>query len=255
MTDTVPLVYDEEGTGPLLVAVHGMTEDRHVWDRVPLAERFRTIRVDLRGHGQSPRVPPYDARTLAADVHALVATLAPQEQPLLVGHSLGGVVVTAYASRHPVRGVVIIDQALDVAPLNAEFAEAVRGEGFEAFMTAAFARMYGELDPRIAEDLQARRSLRQDVLLGAWEPLLTLDADSLDRWMDDIVRPARSRPYLSLHGLHHSADYATWLGERIPGAHVEAAPIATHYPHLADPVWFLDRLIAFDASIPATPSR
>ena len=51
--------------------------------------------MDLRGHGDSPRVPPYDPLVLAADVHALVAELAPQEQPLLVGHSLGAVVVTA----------------------------------------------------------------------------------------------------------------------------------------------------------------
>lgn len=255
MSDTVPLVYDEEGAGPLLVAVHGMTEDRHFWDRVPLAEHFRTIRVDLRGHGQSPHVPPYDPQTLASDVHALVATLEPQERPLLVGHSLGGVVVTAYASRHAVRGVVNVDQTLDVAPLKAEVAEAMRGDGFEAFMTAAFARMYGQLDPTIAEVLEARRSLRQDVVLGAWEPLLTLDADSLRRWMNDIVRLSQSVPYLSLHGSRHRADYATWLGERIPGAHVEAAPITTHYPHLADPGWFLDRLVAFNATIPATPSR
>lgn len=94
--------------------------------------------------------------------------------------------------------------------------------------------------------------MRQDVVLGAWEPLLTLDAGSLRRWMDDIVRLSQPRPYLSLHGSRHSADYATWLGERIPGAHVEAAPLATHYPHLADPVWFLDRLIAFDATAPNT---
>ena len=240
------LAYDDEGTGPLLVAVHGLTEDRHAWDRVPLAESFRTIRVDLRGHGQSPRVPPYDPGTLAADVHALVATLAPQEPPLLVGHSLGGVVVTTYAARHDVRGVVDVDQALDVVPVRAAVAEAMRGENFEGFMTAAFERLYGELDPGIVQELRAGRILRQDVVLGAWEPLLTLDADSLRRWMDDLVRPSRSRPHLSLFGSRPRADYRAWLDERIPGAQVEAAPLTTHYPHLADPGWFLARLVAFD---------
>ncbi|MEV4714005.1 hypothetical protein [Micromonospora sp. NPDC049374] len=44
MTPTVPLAHDVDGVGPLLVAIHGMTEDRHFWNRVPLASYFRTVR-------------------------------------------------------------------------------------------------------------------------------------------------------------------------------------------------------------------
>ncbi|MDP9843490.1 hypothetical protein [Streptosporangium lutulentum] len=36
-----------------------------------------------------------------------------------------------------------------------------------------------------------------------------------------------------------------WLSERIPGAVVEIAPATTHYPHLADPAWFVRLLTAF----------
>lgn len=255
MTETVPLAHDVEGTGRLLVALHGITENRSFWDRVPLAEHFRVVRVDLRGHGESPRVAPYDPHTLAGDVHELLRTLAPAEEPLVVGHSMGAVVATAYAARHPVRGVVDVDQALDVAPLPAEVADAVRGGGFEAFMTGLFAQVGGELDRGVADDLQARRTLRQDVVLGNWAPLLDLGPQELDRWMDAVVRWPQPRPYLSLHGRDPGPGYAAWLGERIPGALVEIAPTATHYPHLADPAWFLDRLLAFDAVLPATTGR
>lgn len=250
MTGTVHLAHEVDGDGRLLVALHGITENRRFWDGVPLAEHFRVVRVDLRGHGESPRTAPYDPQTLAADVHELVRALAPSEAPLVVGHSMGGVVATAYGSRHPVRGVVDVDQALDVAPLPAEVADAVRGEGFEAFMTGLFAQVSGELDQGIAEELQGRRTLRQDVVVSGWAPLLDLGPADLDCWMDPLVRWPRPRPYLSLHGRDPGPGYAAWLDDRIPGAVVERAPTATHYPHLADPAWFLDRIVAFDAGIP-----
>ena len=252
-TETVELAHDVDGAGPLLVAVHGLTEDRRSWNPVPLADRFRTVRVDLRGHGGSPRVPPYDPSTLAADVHEVVAALAPDERPLVVGHSYGAVVATAYASRYPVRGVVDVDQTLDVTPLPAPVAQAVRGEDVETFMTGLFDQVYGQLDPAVVHDLRDLRRVRQDVLLGAWAPLLDLGPEALTRWMDDIM-PA-PLPYLSLHGSPHGPDYPAWLDGRIPGALVETAPVATHYPHLADPAWFLRRLVAFDASIPSVLER
>lgn len=247
MTQSISLSHDVAGSGPLLVAIHGITEDRSFWDRVPLAEHFRAVRVDLRGHGQSARIAPYDPLTLAGDVHELVASSGNGEPPLVVGHSYGGVVATAYASRFPVRGVVNVDQRLDVAPLPEQVAQAVRGPGFEEFMTSFFSQFYGQLEPAVAVDLDERRQLRQDVVLGAWAPLLDLGADELTAWMKNITNLPQPTAYLSLHGLPVNEDYATWLRKQIPGAVVEAAPIATHYPHLADPSWFVQRVTAFDA--------
>ncbi|MET8357854.1 alpha/beta hydrolase [Micromonospora sp. NPDC005171] len=243
---TIPLAHDVDGTGPLLVTIHGMTEDRHFWDRVPLATHFRTVRVDLRGHGDSPRVAPYDPLTLAADVHEVVRTLGTVQRPLVVGHSYGGMVATAYAARFPARGVVNIDQTLDVTPLPARMAQALRGEDFEAFLTSAFTKMYGQLDPAVAEDLDARRKVRQDVLLGMWAPLLDLGPQELTAYLANLMPMREPTPYLSLHGLRVADDYPDWLRSRIPGAVVESAPTVTHYPHLADPSWFAGRLIAFD---------
>ncbi len=246
MIQTVPLARDVDGTGPLLLALHGMTEDRHFWDRVPLATHFRTVRVDLRGHGDSPRVAPYDPLTMAGDVHDVVRALEIEQHPLVVGHSYGGVVATAYAARFPARGVVNVDQTLDATPLPAQMAEALRGAGFEDFMTSAFARMYGQLDPAVAADLGERRKVRQDVLLEVFAPLLHLGPQDLTAFMENVMPMRQPIPYLALHGLPVADDYPTWLRSRIPGAVVETAPTVTHYPHLADPSWFVRRLIAFD---------
>jgi pimeloyl-ACP methyl ester carboxylesterase len=244
---TVPLAHDIDGDGPLLLAIHGITEDRHFWDRVPLATHFRTVRVDLRGHGESPRVAPYDPVTLAGDAHELINTLGYEQRPLVVGHSYGGVVATAYAARFPVRGVVNVDQTLDMTPVAAHLAETLRGEGLADFVRSIFTRMYGDLDPTVAADLDERRRLRRDVLLGAWAPLLDLGAEELAAWMTTLMTMPQPTPYLSLHGLPVDDGYPAWLRGRIPGAVVETSPTTTHYPHLADPAWFVRRLTAFDA--------
>jgi pimeloyl-ACP methyl ester carboxylesterase len=240
----VKLAHDVDGSGPLLVAIHGITEDRTFWDRVPLAEHFRVVRVDLRGHGESERVAPFDPVTLAEDVRE---TLAEDEVPLLVGHSFGGVIASAYASRYPARGVIDVDQALQVSPLPAELAGTMRGAGFEEFFGGMFSGLYGELDPAVAEELGRRRRLRQDVVLGAWTPLLDLGPEELTAYMDALI--PRDVPFLSLHGLPIDEGYAAWLHRRIPGALVETAPAVTHYPHLADPEWFVRRVRAFSEAV------
>ena len=52
-------------------------------------------------------------------------------------------------------------------------------------------------------------------------------------------------PYLSLHGTDPGGDYADWLADRIPTAVAEQAPKRTHYPHLAQPEWFVSRVHEF----------
>jgi pimeloyl-ACP methyl ester carboxylesterase len=59
-----------------------------------LAKHDRLISVDLRGHGKSPRQPSYDLRTLTANIEETKI-----QDPFLIGHSLGGAVVTLMQSR------------------------------------------------------------------------------------------------------------------------------------------------------------
>ena len=53
---TVELAHDIHGEGPLLVLIHGITENRQTWDPLleDLATDHRVLRGDLRGHGDSP---------------------------------------------------------------------------------------------------------------------------------------------------------------------------------------------------------
>jgi pimeloyl-ACP methyl ester carboxylesterase len=113
------LEWSREGTP--LVFVHGFGNDAHIWDDAApaVATYYRTLAVDLRGHGDSDRDPEcrYDYEFHVADLEAVLAKLG-VERLVLVGHSLGGRIGTLFAGRHPDRmaGLVIVDSApeLDV---------------------------------------------------------------------------------------------------------------------------------------------
>lgn len=109
------LFHTVDGTGPPLLLVHGWGSDSHEWDWhvAALAERYRVIVADLRGHGRSP-VPP--AGNTPAAMAADLAALLDGEPAVAVGHSMGGQVVSVLAVEHPelVRAVVTVDPGYGV---------------------------------------------------------------------------------------------------------------------------------------------
>lgn len=95
---------------PPLVLLHGLTFDRRHW--TPLVDELtltdpdrRIVAFDLPGHGESPRLDSYHVAELVEAVRDAVID-AKLEAPVLVGHSAGGVLATAYAATHPAQGVV-----------------------------------------------------------------------------------------------------------------------------------------------------
>lgn len=245
---TVELAHDVQGSGPLLVLVHGITENRHSWDPITadLAATHRVLRVDLRGHGESPYADVYDVASLAADIAPLV-----DEPPLIVGHSLGGTVVTAYASQFETRGVVNIDQTLNLAPMQAgllQQAELLRGEAFPMVMDALFDSLRGQVDDAGWQRLSELRRYDQSVVLGIWGIMLDNSADELAAAVTAMTTGI-DVPYLALNGFDLGPDYANWLAEQIPGAVVETWNGVGHYPQLVHPDDFLARLAAFEAEL------
>ena len=58
------------GEGPDVLLLHGLGSCRQDWQPQikDLADRYRLWCCDLRGQGASPKQPPYDPATMAADV-------------------------------------------------------------------------------------------------------------------------------------------------------------------------------------------
>jgi lipase len=101
-----------------VVCVHGITQHGGIFARLgeELAAHGRSVvAVDLRGHGNSERLPPWNADTHVADLLATLDALG-VERVTWVGHSLGGRLVAAAAALRPerTRGLVLLDPALEV---------------------------------------------------------------------------------------------------------------------------------------------
>lgn len=105
-----------------LVLIHGWTCDESFWAaNVPeLAKHYRVLTVDLPGHGKSEALPEYSMNALADAVSAAMKD-AGIARAALVGHSMGGPVVLAFARRHrdQVSAIVGVDAVFfDVATLE-----------------------------------------------------------------------------------------------------------------------------------------
>jgi pimeloyl-ACP methyl ester carboxylesterase len=103
-------------SGPAVLAAHGITSNALSWARVAeaLAGRVRLIAPDLRGRAGSAGLPgPYGMAAHAADLMAVADHLG-LERVALIGHSMGGFVVTETARRYPdrVSSVLLVDGGL-----------------------------------------------------------------------------------------------------------------------------------------------
>jgi non-heme chloroperoxidase len=112
--------------GPPVLFIHGLSQNHLCWAKQygsVLAEEFRLVAYDLRGHGmsQAPLEPEHytDGELWADDVAAIIEQLR-LDRPVLVGWSYGGFVICDYLRAHGqdrigaidlVGGVVTLDQA------------------------------------------------------------------------------------------------------------------------------------------------
>lgn len=114
--DGVKLHYQEAGTGPAIVFVHGwccnLTHFAPQFEH--FSEHHRVVSVDLRGHGESAKPTDDYSMPLFADDVAFVCRELGIDRVVAVGHSMGGSVVTAMAARHPdlVQAAVGVDSSL-----------------------------------------------------------------------------------------------------------------------------------------------
>ncbi len=108
------LAFTEQGSGPVVVLLHGFPLNRAMWAEQiqTLSASYRVIAPDLRGHGDSPAPDAvYTMDAMADDVVELLDGLGVVEPVVLGGLSMGGYVALAMALKHPsrLRALMLID--------------------------------------------------------------------------------------------------------------------------------------------------
>jgi len=257
----VRLHYEIKGSGPPLVMVHGGWTDHHSWQAVVpgLAERFRVITYDRRGHSLSERPAGGQTRRQSeTDLAELIRALH-AEPAYVVGNSYGGLVSMGVAARWPslVRALAIHEPP----------AVAVAGHGERARPVAAAAEGIRQVVAEIEEGAFERgtRRFMEEVALGpgAWEmlpeatratfvgnaPAFAAEQSDPDWAAVDVerVRMLGSRLQVSQGdaSLLWFQAVADRLGELFPAAARATIAGAGHAPNLTHPDEYAELLAAF----------
>jgi 3-oxoadipate enol-lactonase len=150
---------------PPLVLSNSLGSTLAMWDGLagPLAERFRLVRYDIRGHGRSPAPPgPYSIDDVGGDLVALLDHLG-IERAHIAGVSLGGMTAMWMGIHAPERvdRLVLCCTSAKLGPPEtwSERAATVRVQGTGAVAEAGVGRWltepYRRSHPEVAAELQA----------------------------------------------------------------------------------------------------
>lgn len=109
----------ERGSGRPLLLIHGVTLQARVWspELHLMADRYRILALDVRGHGQSRAGTEGFGRSVSAHDVATVLDHFDLHDTIVVGHSMGGMITMEFAGDYPeqlaerVAGLVFMDTA------------------------------------------------------------------------------------------------------------------------------------------------
>lgn len=108
------LFYRKSGSGDPIIILHGLygSSDNWMTQAKVLAENFEVYLVDQRNHGQSPHAGSHTYADMVNDLQSFIEQHN-IENPILIGHSMGGKVVMRYALAHPdkIKKVIVVDIA------------------------------------------------------------------------------------------------------------------------------------------------
>lgn len=146
----VPTYYEVHGTGPPLLLLHGAFCTVETFaDQIPaLAEEFRVVVPERRGHGRTPDIGDAYSYDLLTDDTIAFMDATRIDKADVVGYSDGANVALLTAMRHPqrVRRLVLISCHLDRDALGAAFADQLAGLT-PAFLSPGLVRLYHAHSP------------------------------------------------------------------------------------------------------------
>ncbi len=250
-TDGTTIAWDRQGSGPPMVLVHGITDNRRSWATIAadLATDHDVIAMDIRGHGESGKADDYSLARLAADL-AEVCSGLDLDAPILIGHSLGGLLVTAAGGAVGASAVINVDQGLELTAMSETVATIADQLRDPVTFHATLAMVFSALEsPGLDEDSAAAfaagvASADQEVVLGVWGPMLDGPDPDVDAQVDAVLSTV-TMPYLAWHGIDPGPDYEAWLLGRVAHAEYELLDGEGHFVHQVDPARFTARVRTF----------
>lgn len=243
MSDAMELAFEERGSGPTLLFVHGFPLDRTMWipQLAGLAKIRTCMAVDLRGHGLSADENPNDySMDLFADDIAATLDSVGVDKVDLCGLSMGGYVLFAFWRRHParVRSLIFIDTKAEADTSEGKagrekIADLVASKGMEPLHTDLDQKMFGA---QPSDDVRAKV---KGMFLNVPPEVAAADALAMrDRPDSSGDLAGITVPVLWLHGEEDKmmpVDGGKATAAKIPGARFVSIPGAGHMSSMENP--------------------
>ena len=261
------------GQGRPVLMIHGLGGSQQEWDGAVecLAHRHAVHRFDLLGHGEragTERNP--SLQEMAHDVAQVIDGLA-LERPLLVGHSMGALVVMRYLQDHGeshIAGVCLIDQSPRITTddqwqlglfgsltrtqvqhtlgrLRGDFAETVATE-----FLAKLAPLKGAGSPDALAGRLARWVVAKLAGMCGADRLLSMIESLAEADFRDLVAKLTVPTMVVLGGASHhygGLPLGQYYRDNLPDGTVRLYKKAAHSPHRQEPGRFAEDLAAFAA--------
>lgn len=259
-SDGARIAYEDEGEGRPLLLLHGLMAHNDFFAlQRPLADRFRLIRPDLRGHGESHARTGLEVERLAADMADLAAALDLKDA-VVVGWSLGASVLwhlLAGPASHRFAGAVVVDMTprvendaqwtLGLTPEACDARREAIESDFASFATQAGQAIFAEEGHHHGARWAGAEFARNDpvAIAALWNSLRQQDFRPL---LGGIRQPT-----LIVHGAHshlYTRETAEHLAAAIPHSTLITFDRSGHSPHFEQPDLFNRTLTDFADSLP-----
>jgi pimeloyl-ACP methyl ester carboxylesterase len=258
--NNIVLAYDDSGSGPVVVLLHGFPLRRQMWQpQVPslAAAGYRVITPDLRGFGESEAPDgPYSMPDYADDVIGLLDHLG-IEEAVVGGMSMGGYVLFDLLLRFPQRvtaAAFLVTRAAgddyEGGAKRTKLAHAARERGAQPVVETFSALLFAPDTPRLRPELVARVEgwmLDTDVRGLSGGLLAMRDRRDFSDILGSFALPAlvvgaeqdRAIPLAHSQLLH----------DRLPNSHLCIVPGAGHLANMEAPEAFNACLLDFLAAL------
>ena len=238
---------------PTLVVAHGLYGSARNWGVIcrRLSDRREVVAVDMRNHGDSPRMPTHRYPDMAADLAEVIESLgAPVD---LLGHSMGGKAAMQLALTRPdlIRRLIVTD----IAPVAYDHDQARHVQAMAALDLSAITTR-AEADAALAErvpDPSLRAFFLQSLDLRTRPPRWKLNLPVLEAEMPHVIGWPGTQgrfdgPALFLTGANSHyvrPEHRETIRALFPKARFAKIPDAGHWLHAEKPREFEETVRVF----------
>jgi len=252
LNDTIPYLmsYAEAGTGIPILFIHGYPLSNKLWEPqfLELADNFRLVIPDLRGHGFSVNAPgPFSMEQMADDCAFLLDHMNIKEKIILCGLSMGGYVTFTFYRKFQDRiaGMIL------TATRAAADTDQVRKNRESVIETVSNGEIGLVLDAMLPKLLSPENYRNNHSVLTKVKAIMQ-SAVTKDTIVNDqiaLLNRKSSLPLLSkikksvliIHGIDDQIvpiQEAQAMHASIPGSQLVLLPQAGHLPNLEQPNLF-----------------